>query len=186
MRGVHGIRDLAHDGAHFVDRQRPLLLGVLLEDVARRPLDGEEMHPRFGFADLDRPNDVWMLYALAVAGLAQEAGDRGAVLPQLLAQHFYGDGSVRRVMRAEHRRRSTFADFALERIAGNRLSYEIFPGHGANLTSRPRLGKNAGPRCLTNSGGRFYIGPRKPSRLAQRPCRSDSSCRRQREWPEVR
>jgi signal transduction histidine kinase len=156
MRGVHGVRDLTHDRAHFVDRQRALTLRVFLEDFARRPFDGEEMHPWFGFADLDRPDDIWMLYALAVARLAQESRDRRSILAELLAQHFHRDGSVRRVMRAENGRRSTFADFALERVAGDRLSYEIFPGHGANLTSSTGRGKNARPRCLTNSTGCFY------------------------------
>ena len=67
-----------HDRAHLVGGQRPLSLGVLLEDLAGSPLDGEEVKTGTGFADLDRPNHVRMLHALAVLGFAKKPRDRGA------------------------------------------------------------------------------------------------------------
>ena len=85
--------------------QRRVLLGVSLEELARRPLDGEEVHARTGLADLDGAHDVRMLHALAVARLADETRDRGPVLAQLLAQHLHRDDAVRRDALREIRRR---------------------------------------------------------------------------------
>jgi hypothetical protein len=53
-------------------------------------------------------------HPFAVAGFAQKARDRRAVLAQLFAQHFDRNGSMIRVSCAENGRGSTFADFALE------------------------------------------------------------------------
>ena len=123
--------------------------------------------PGSGFADLDRANDVRMLHALAVARFAKKARDRGAVLAQLFAQHFHGDGAVVGMLRAEDGGRSAFADFALQRIAGDRLSDEVFSGHAANLTSHVQGGASrcAGCTLLDKSTRCFYIGPRKPGGL---------------------
>ena len=45
----------------LVGRQRRVLLDVSLEQLALRPLDGEEVQARAGLADLDRPHHVGML-----------------------------------------------------------------------------------------------------------------------------
>ena len=89
--------------------------------------------PGAGFADLDRAHDVGMLHALAVARFAQETRDGGAILPQLFAQHFHGNGAVVGMLRAEDGGRSAFADFALQRVSGDRLADEVFAWHAANL-----------------------------------------------------
>src|SRR6185437_5467354 len=93
--------------------------------------------------DLDRAHDIRVLHSLAVAGFAKKACHGRAVLPQLLAQYLDGHGAMVRVMRAEHGRCAAFADLALERVTGNRLTDEIFPGHAANLTAPFRRGKRA-------------------------------------------
>ena len=101
MRGMHRVGDLADDRRNLVDGERPLALRVLLEDLAGRPLDGEEVHSRAGLTDLDGAHDVGMLHALAVPRFAKEARDRRAVLAKLLAQHFDGNCAVIRVLGTE-------------------------------------------------------------------------------------
>ena len=114
VRRMYRVGDLLHDRAHFVGGQRPLSLGVLLEDLAGGPLDGEEVQAGTGLADLDRPHHVRMLHALAVARFAKKPRDRCAVLAQLVAQDLYGNGAVIRVLCAENGGRSAFTDFALK------------------------------------------------------------------------
>ena len=114
MRGMHRVGDLGYDRRHLVDGKWSLPFGVLLEDLAHRPFDGEKVHSRAGFADLDRSNDIRVLHALAISGFAQEAGDGGSVLAQLLSQNLYGHGAVIGVVRAKDGGGTAFTHFALQ------------------------------------------------------------------------
>jgi len=123
------------------------------------------MHSRAGFADLDRAHDIGVLHTFAVACFAKEASDSGAILAQLLAQDFDGDETMVRVLSAEDGGRSALADFTLQRIAGNRLSYEVFASHAPNLTAARVSGKERHCHFLDKCADRSYIGPRKPGGL---------------------
>src|SRR6185312_8747418 len=133
-RGMHSVRDLPDDRADLVERETAEALRVLLEDLACGPFDGEEVHSRPCFANLDRANDVRMLHALAVARFAKEARYGGAILAQLFAQYLHGDSPVVGVLRAEDGRRSALADLTLQGVAGDGLSNKVFAWHAANLT----------------------------------------------------
>ena len=141
VRRMDRVRDLLHDRAHLVGGQRPLSLGVLLEDLAGSPLDGEEVESGAGFTDLDRPNHVRVLHALAVSSFAKKPRDRSAVLPQFIAQDLYGNDAVIRMLCAENGGRSAFTDFALKRISRNGLTDKALSWHAANLTAANRRGK---------------------------------------------
>ena len=125
--------DLLDDRAHFIDRKCAESLRIFLEQLAGGPLDGEEVHPRPSFADLDRAHNVRMLHPLAVPRLAKKPRYRCAILPQLFAQHFNGDDPMVAMLRAEDGGRSAFTHFALQRISSNRLTDEVLTRHAANL-----------------------------------------------------
>jgi hypothetical protein len=131
---MHGVGDLRDDRCHLVSRQRRVLFDVLLQQLAGRPLDGQEVQPISRFANFECLHDVGMVYALAIPGLAHEPGNGGPILAQLFAQHFHGDDAVCGMFGAKHRRRAPFPDFATERVSAQRLPYECLFAHAANLT----------------------------------------------------
>src|SRR5437016_9911312 len=135
VRGLNRVRDLFDNRAHFVNGKSAQPLGVFLEKLARRPFDGEKMHPRPGLANFDRSYDVRMLYAFAVARFTKKTRDSGAILPQFFPEHLHGDDAVVAVLRAADGGCTAFSHFALQRISGNRLSDEILTRHAANLIS---------------------------------------------------
>jgi len=141
VRGLNRVGDLPDDRADLFDRQRSLSLRVFLEDLSRSPLDRQEVHAWTCFTDLDRAHDVRMSHPLTVTRFAQKARDCGAVLPQFLAQYLDRDSSVIGVRCTEYGGGSAFTDFALERVAGDRLSYEAFAWHAANLIRMTTRGK---------------------------------------------
>ena len=133
--------DLGDDFRDFIERKRAAPLRVFLEELTLGPLDGEEVHSRCAFADLQRADDIRMLHALAVSSLAKESRDGGLVATEFLAKDLHGDGAVRRVLGAKHGRRSTFADFAFKGVARDSLPDQILSRHGANLTAVKTGGK---------------------------------------------
>jgi hypothetical protein len=82
-----------------------------------------------------------MLDTLAVSRLANEPRDGGTILAQLFPKDFYGDGAVDSMLGAKNRRGSALADFALQRVAGDRLTDKILSWHAANLTAECERGK---------------------------------------------
>ena len=75
-----------------------------------------------GLAELYGTNDVRMFSAIAKLRLAQESRDSGFIVPQLIAQHLQGNGSVLWVFGAKYGRCSTFPDLGAHRIASERSS----------------------------------------------------------------
>jgi hypothetical protein len=75
--------DLGDDRRHFVPGEWSPGLGVPLEDFAICPLDGKKMETVVRLADFDGIDDVRVLYAGAVSGLADKAGNSRFILTQL-------------------------------------------------------------------------------------------------------
>jgi hypothetical protein len=137
--GLHRAGDLRDDLPDLGDRQRAVALGVLLEDLAPRPLDGEEVQPRLALgqrrlADLDGAHHVRVDDAPAVARLAHEARHGRAVVAQLLLEHLQRDGPVRRVVGAVHRGGAALAHEVADLVAGDRTADERFTGHEGDST----------------------------------------------------
>ena len=84
MRGFDGCGDLNDDCGRFGRIEVALALGVLLEEFARRPFDGEKGNPAFCFAGLDGTHDILMFHTRAELGLTNESGDCGGILAESL------------------------------------------------------------------------------------------------------
>ncbi len=101
MRGLDRARDLQDHVRDIVEGQGRVPFGVAFEQLAAGPFDGEEVQPGARLADLDRAHYIRVGDACAVLRLADEAGNRGLVIAQLLAKHFDGAHAVLRMFRPE-------------------------------------------------------------------------------------
>ena len=113
-----------------------MLLHIALEKLTLCPLDGEEVQSGSSFADLDRAHDVGVLDALAVFRLSDEPRDRRLILAKFFSQHLHRHDTMSGMLGAEHSRRPTFAHLVTQGVSGDRLSDQVFFGHGANVTPR--------------------------------------------------
>jgi len=138
VSGVNSVRDLTNDGRDLVGGKRSVLLRVAFEKLSGSPFDGQKMHPRRCFANLDGLNDIRVLDTLAIAGFAYEARYSRLVLTKLFAQDLHGNDPVRRMLRTEDGRCSALPDFAAEGISRQRSTYQVLFRHVANLTSFSR------------------------------------------------
>jgi len=187
VRGLHRVGDLHHDVRHLVRRKRTVAARVLLEQLARRPFDREEVHTGRRFADLDRSHDVRVRHPLAIVRLADTSRDRRAIVAQFLAQHFDGDCAVVRMLGAKNSGCAAFADFRLERVSGKSTPDQILPWHGREPNDASEGGQGIDPHLLDKESTPVYIGPRKSPRLAQHRSGAGSiHLAGGSEWPEGR
>ena len=106
--------------------------------------------PWASLTDLDGAHDVRVLDALAVPRFADEPSDGRLVLAEFLAEHLHRHDTMSGMLGAKHRGCPAFAHFATQGVSGDRLSNQVFFGHGANLTSalgagsKRRLGESHG------------------------------------------
>ena len=134
MSRLHGAANLANDFRHFFGRQRSTAIGVLLKNFSAGPFDGQEVSLAVGLPELYGANDVRMFGACAKLRFTQKARDSGFVVPQLIAQHLEGNGSVLGVFGAKNCRSTTFSDFGAHRVTSKRSPDQRLSGHGANVT----------------------------------------------------
>src|SRR3954464_15923668 len=118
VHGVDGIGDLADDLANFFRRQWNVLLGVFFEELAERPLDGEEMYAGSSFAYFDRSHHVGMRDSSAVCCFPEKPCNCSLVGPQLLFQHFDSSDAMDAVLGAVDHCRSTLTNHILQRVSG--------------------------------------------------------------------
>jgi len=116
---VDGVGNLDDYRRDFVTRKRCASLGVSLEELAGRPLDGEIVQAFGRLAEFDRAHDVRVLDPCAERGFAKKTGNGGAVLPELVAQYLQRDGTMRVVGGLVDSGRPTFTDALFKRVAGD-------------------------------------------------------------------
>ena len=88
-----------------------MLLGIPFEKLTGGPLDGEKVHSRSGFSDLQGLHHVRVFHPLTVASLPDEACDCRLVLAKLLAKDFDGNDTMCGMVGAEDGGGSSLSDF---------------------------------------------------------------------------
>ena len=110
-----------------------MALGVALEQLATRPLDGEKVQSGACLADFDRADDVGVGDPRTVLRLADESRDRGLVVAQLFAEHLDRAHAVLRMLGAEDGGRPAFADQITQGIPSERGPDQLLSRHAAKL-----------------------------------------------------
>ena len=95
-----------------------MLFGVLLEELARRPFDGQEVQSRIGLADFYGTHHVRVLYSCTVLRFADKAGDCGTIMPQFLAENLEGNGAMALMLGPVHLGGTAFANLTLYSVPG--------------------------------------------------------------------
>jgi hypothetical protein len=111
-----------------------MLLGVLLEQVASRPLHREEVKA-IGEPNLESADDVGVCNALSELCLARETCNRGLLPAEFLAEYLEGHDTMHRMFRAVNYRSTALSNERLQRISSDCPTDEALVWHGANLMS---------------------------------------------------